>query len=195
MADHLPDDVEAFFRAQRDRPLGDAQLASGRTLQPISRGLHDAAINLLTKAARCLAAGDRADALRFVDRAVALPFDDHEECSPAAAAGQQLVYNAVTDAVEESPSDDPTWLDAALAALAGAGLEGGAVLKEVLRDILPVYDLTDRERRRLRAATADAPKRGELVDRPLAQDELGAVLVEVLEVVNAYAAELASRRS
>lgn len=190
----LTDGVDAYLRAQQERGLGDVQLASGRSLQPFSQGLTEAATNLLVKAMRSLASGDRAKAQAFVERAVSLPFDEHEEWSPAAAAGEHLLYDAVTDAVEESAADDSAWLDAALHTLRTAGPRAALVMRQVVGSVPEAYELGKDELRRLRAGIADLPDQGELVDQSLTDEELKVTLIEVLEACNAYAAELAARR-
>lgn len=195
MDQKIADTMRAYLRDEVERPLGDVQFASGRSLQPFSRGLSEAANNLLVKAMRSLATGDRARAEALVDRAISLPFDEHERWSPAAAAGEQLLYNAVTDAVEDADADDPAWLDAALHVLGGTGPHAGPLLGHVLESVRNVYDLSKDERRRLRAGTADLSRQGELVDQSLTDAELKVTLLEVLETCNAYAAELARLRA
>jgi len=44
----------------------------------VSEGLHTAGDNLLRKAARALSSGDEAQSRRYVERALDLPFDEHE---------------------------------------------------------------------------------------------------------------------
>lgn len=193
--DTTSDGLDAYLRAEQERPLGDVRLASGRSLQRFSSGLSDGATNLLVKAGRRLAAGDRATARGFVDRAVALPFDEHEEWRPAASSGEYLLFSAVTDALEESEADDSAWLDAALEVLAGAGPLAAPVLGEVLWSIPSSYELGKDEQRRLRAGIADVPWRGELVDQDLTDEELTQTLLEVLETHNAYQAAIAARRA
>jgi hypothetical protein len=192
MNSKLSDGVDAYLRGEQERPLGDVRLASGRSLQPFSRGLSEAASNLLRKAMRALASDDQAGADSLVARAVALPYDEHEEWSPAASSGEYLLYEAVTDALEGSPADDSTWLDAALAVLAQAGPHAGPNLRNVLESLLGVYDLSKDERRRLRAAVSSVPNHGELVDQSLTDAGLSAALLDILATCNAYAAELAA---
>jgi hypothetical protein len=192
MGSEVSPGVDAYLRGERERPLGDVRLASGRALQPFSRGLSQAASNLLLKAMRALANGDQARADSLVARAVALPFDEHEEWRPAASSGDYLLYEAVTDALEGSPADDSTWLDAALAVLAQAGPHAGPTLRHVLESLLSVYELSKDERRRLRAAVSSVPNHGELVDQSLTDGELTAALLDILATCNAYAAELAA---
>lgn len=80
----VEDAVARYLREQADRPLGVAQLTSGRTLAPFSGALLDGAENLLLKALDALGAADDDRATALVRRAVALPFDEHEEVAPAA---------------------------------------------------------------------------------------------------------------
>ena len=194
MGGKVSDGVRSYLRAEQERPLGDVRLASGRSLQPFSDGLREGAFNLLVKAMRSLASGDQARADRLVDRALSLPFDEHEEWSPAAASAEFLLYNAVTDALEDSEEDDTAWLEAALAALAHAGPHAGPILRHVLESMLSVYEVSNDERRRLKAGIADVPDRGELVDQSLTGAELKAAILDILGTCNTYAAELAALR-
>lgn len=189
------DPVRNYLREETERPLGDVRLASGRALQPISRGLHEAATNLLVKAMRSLADEDRDRAHALVARAISLPFDEHEEWAPAAAAGEQLLYNVVTNALEESAESDSTWLDAALSVLERAGSRVRPLLRDDLESVVAVYSLTKDEQRRLRAGIAPIPQGAELVDQTLTDDELKETLIAILEACNAYADELEARWS
>src|SRR5680860_1290776 len=85
---------------QADRPFGNTDSVSGRTLQPFSLAGQQAARNLLTKARRALDAGDPDRAQGFAERAARLPFDRHEGAAPAAIEGHMELYRLVTDALE-----------------------------------------------------------------------------------------------
>jgi len=145
------DAVARYLREQADRPLGDALLASGRTLAPFSQALGHGAENLLVKAIDALEAQDEDRATALVRRAVGLPFDEHEEVVPAAAAAHLMLFNLVTDVMEDSPDDDERWLDAALGILSDSDGPARLDVRDVLVAIAQDYDLTQNERRRLTA--------------------------------------------
>lgn len=89
-----------YLSERADAPFGDVEALSGRTLQPFSLALRQAAENLLFKARRALDDHDVDRAATWVDRAVELPFDEHEEVAPAAQAVHMDLFCAVTDAAE-----------------------------------------------------------------------------------------------
>ncbi|OMH25126.1 hypothetical protein BKD30_06575 [Tersicoccus phoenicis] len=189
MSDDLPRDetitASDILRRLSDRPLGSVAIASGRTLLPFSRSLLTAAQNLLEKAVRNH--DDPEKSLPFIDRAVALPYDEHEEAYPAAMAAGQWLFMAVTDAVEEALPGDESWLDAAIAVLRETGDPGRTELRHVLDVVDQDYVVPDPERRRLRRALAEFPPEPgwvELADRP--REELRDRVLAVLEVAAAY---------
>lgn len=190
MSDDSPRDetitASDILRRLSDRPLGSVAIASGRTLQPFSQSLLMAAQNLLEKAVRHR--DDPEKRMRFIDRAVALPYDDHEEAHPAAMTAGQWLFMAVTDAVEEALPGDESWLDAAIAVLRDTGDPGRTELRHVLDVVDQDYVVPDPERRRLRRALAEFPPEPgwvELVDRPL--EGLRDRVLAVLDVTAAYA--------
>lgn len=144
--------------------------------------------NLLRKAHRALHDGDRERAAAYVARAVSLPWDEHEDMMPAAGAATMLIFNAVTDVVEDMPEGDESWLDAAIAVLEQSGDATRFAVRDVLREIDNEYRLPGRERRRLRAAIRDIPERSELLDLDLAPEELQHEVLATLEAVVAYEA-------
>ncbi len=182
------DAVARYLREQADRPLGDAQLASGRTLAPFSHALGLGAENLLVKAIDALAAQDEDRATALVRRAVGLPFDEHEEVAPAAMAAHHLLFNLVTDVMEDSPDDDERWLDAALAVIDGPDRFARLDMRDVLTAIAQDYDLTRSERRRLRGGIRDVEAAPELVDLlDLTQEELAERVMAILGACRSYA--------
>ena len=80
--------MDSYFQEQANKPFGNVELVSGRTLAPFSRAGLTAAENLLTKAERALADGDLDRATHLIGRATALNYD-HEETTPAAFRGQR----------------------------------------------------------------------------------------------------------
>ncbi len=187
-----PEDAEnavaRYLREQADRPLGDAQLASGRTLAPFSRALGLGAENLLVKAVDALEAQDDDRATALVRRAVGLPFDEHEEVAPAAAAAHLMLFNLVTDVMEDSPDDDERWLDAALGVIDGPVQTARLDMRDVLTAIAQDYDLTRSERRRLQSGIRDVKPAPELIDLvDLTRDELAERVMAILGACRTYA--------
>lgn len=115
-ADRLVE-LDRFFAERANTPFGDLELVSGRTLQPFSIVGQQAATNLLTKAVQALDTDESERARRYVDRAVRLPYDRHEETEPVAMAVHLMLFCDVSDAVEGSDEDDAAWLEAAIGVL------------------------------------------------------------------------------
>ena len=103
-----------------------------------------------------------------------------------------VLFCLVADALEESDADDSQWLDAAIAALAGADEAGRCTMRDVLAAIDHDYHLSRTERSSLRSATAGVPDRPELRDLDLPASELGDCVVSVLAVCLSYRAALAT---
>lgn len=133
LVDHL--------RERAARPFGDVEAVSGRALQPFSLAGRRAAENLLTKARRALDKHDEASAATFIDRAVQLPFDEHEQMAPAAFAVHMNLFRAVIDAAEQAGPTDSLWLDAAIQVLNRAAAPAACDLRDVLVAIDQDYGL------------------------------------------------------
>ena len=133
-----------------DRGLGDLPVRSNLLHVSESVNVAKAAGNLLSKARRAIASGDRSRAERYVDRALTLPFDEMAEAEAALAAANQSLHNVVTEAVERSAAGDTAWLDAAEAALPRCGVHAREDLLEVLRVVVDMYTLERQEVRRIR---------------------------------------------
>lgn len=149
--------VAELLSRETDRPLGDAVLRTRLATRPFYSPLWESADNLLTKAARATVAADQDKADRYITRALALPYDDQEECDTAAHSAHMLVFSAVTDLVEESDEDDSRWLDAAESVL-DAGPDG--VREHLLRTLDVVrrdYQISKREEQRIRATIKRHP--------------------------------------
>lgn len=179
--------------AEDKRPFGDAELASGRMLQRTSFASQEAATNLLTKALRALDADQPEQARSYVDRAVHMPFDRHEEVEPVAMAVHMMLFNDVTDAAEGSGEAESAWLEAALGALSKADEPGRSALRDVLATIDQDYRLPKRESASLRAATAEILAQPELRDLRVAPQEMSDHVMSVLTVCRDYRARLSSR--
>ena len=163
-----------------NRGLGDIPLRATAALAPFSRARMDAATNLLDKALCALDDGDEARARRFVDRAVALPYDEHEQVHPAAMTAQQQLFVAVTDALDDGGDD---WLAAATDTFASAPEEARYCLRDVLSSVLQDYDLSDGDQRRLHRLISGVPERAELPDLDLPPEQLTTAVLDVLEGV------------
>lgn len=96
-----------------------------------------------------------------------------------------VLFNLVTDALEESDADDETWLVAAELILAGGSGPGRYVLRDVLATIDHDFHLTPRESKRLRKATEPVPDRARLDEVVLTPAELAEELMGVLGTHNA----------
>ena len=184
--------MDAYFAARADQPFGDAELVSGRTLSAFSRAGLTAADNLLAKADRALAAGDLQRARRFVDRAAALPYDEHEQTAPAAYAASMLLFTDVTDTLERSPEGDSSWLDAAVGALSSGDGWGQSEMRHTLLVVRQDYVIEPSESRTIGDAAAAVPERAQLRDTPMAANELAAAVTSVLQILRIYRAALKS---
>lgn len=179
-----------LLAARADRPFGEVQWVSDRTLQPFSISGWMGAENLLTKARRAIDAGDLDRARKLVDRAARLPYDDHEQAAPAALAAHMELFNVVTDALEEAYADDSRWLDAALAVLTTADEPARYDMRDVLAAIDQDYALNPPESSRLRSAIAPIPHRAALKDLDLTETALGDEVISILIACEAYRAAL-----
>jgi len=174
---------QRFLKLEANRGLGDIPLRATAALSPFSQAQMDAATNLLNKALRALNDGDEAKARRLVERAVALPYDEHEDTHPAAMMAHQQLFGAVVDALE---GGDDEWIDAAAATMASAPEQARCCLRDVLRDVRQDYEVSDAEQKRLRGLVRDVPERADLRDLELEGEQLAKAVLEVLEGVNQY---------
>jgi hypothetical protein len=163
------------------RGFGDIELRATAAISPISRAQMQAADNLLDKAYRALRAGDRERATSMAQRAVTLPYDDHEGAYPAAWEAHMTMFMTLTDAAERDETE--LWLDAALDTLSAAPVDAQCTIRDCLVTIAKDYQLSRHEERRIKAAVAEVPARTPLPDMgPRA--ELSATLVlEVFESI------------
>lgn len=163
-----PDALEAKYRA----PLGSPYLG--------------AAENLLFKARRALFEDDPARAVRYIDRAIQLPDDDREEVQPAGHAAHMMLFNLVSDEMEEAEEDDDDWLQAATRVFETADLTLRAELRHVLEDVADANILTKSERRHLAKLLDSAPPRQSVWDAPLPADQLRDQVLTILRACEAY---------
>jgi hypothetical protein len=185
-------ELDRYFADRADAPFGDLELVSGRTLQAFSIAGQRAASNLLVKAIRALDNDEPERARAYVDRAVRLPYDRHEQSHPVAWEAHMALFCLVTDALEDSSETDSQWLDAAIAVQAGADEAGRCAMRDVLEAIDHDYHLSRSERASLRSAAAAVPDRPELRDLDLPPSELADCVESVLAVYRDYASALSS---
>lgn len=180
------------LQRELNRPFGQAELASGLALAPISAALSVGAENLLSKATRALHDGDLERATAMVLRAASLPFDEHEEVAPAAMAAHMQLFSLVVDTLEECTEADRRWLDLALDVLVSANEHGRCTMRDVLAEIDQDYRLPPAEQRRLRAVTRDVPAAPNIRDLPdLGPSELAERVLGILEACVRYEGSLA----
>lgn len=190
--DSVSQRMDAYFQKRADAPFGDAELVSGQTLAPFSRAGLAAADNLLAKADRALTKGDLERARHLVDRAAVLNYDEHEQTAPAAFAAGMMLFNAVTDALEDSRKGDSRWLGAAVEALSSASGWAQSEMRHTLLVVRQDYVIEPRESRIIRDAVARVPERAELRDVTLSPGELAEAVTSVLQIVQSYRAALDS---
>jgi hypothetical protein len=190
----MPSDLRQLFdeylAKENNRGFGDIALRANAAVSPFSSASMEAAGNLLAKARKALREGDRDRATRYVDRAVALPYDEVEEAAPAALEAHMALFMAITDELEDADADDQTWLDAALVVLDAAPEAARFDLRNCLVSIDQDYRLSRREHRRIQKALAPVPSTPELYELDLRPDELKPAIMQILETVIAYQAAL-----
>lgn len=184
--DDIRDRLVDHLRERAARPFGDVEAMSGRALRPFSLAGQRAAENLFVKARRALDNHDEASAARFVDRAVQLPFDEHEQTAPAAFAAHMDLFRAVIDAAEQAGPNDSRWLEAAVQVLGRAAAPAACDLRDVLVAIDQDYALSRTEHRKIRAAVAPIPDRAELQELALTTAELREHVIAILQVHRDY---------
>jgi len=114
-----------------------------------------AADNLLAKALRDLADGNRSRADAYIEKAMRLP-DSRQRGGPAAqGAAHLMVFSAIVDEVELADPGDSSWLDRALIVLDECGELAALDLKDALQSVASDYDLERGEKKRIRAAVGE----------------------------------------
>ncbi|WP_206446500.1 hypothetical protein [Agrococcus sp. KRD186] len=190
MSSNEPASFDPLAPDGEDTAFGNLLSASGRALAPFSRASESAAENLMEKARAALVDGDRERAVALVDRAIALPFDQHEQQTPAAAGAGMQLFLLVTDELEAADADDARWLDAALDVLETADPSARCDLRDVLLVVDQDFFIEPAESRRIRAAVRTIPQRTELRDLAPDDPELADRIMSVLAACNAYDARL-----
>ncbi|MEH0108999.1 hypothetical protein V6N00_04610 [Tersicoccus sp. MR15.9] len=183
----LPDDDVDFLADDPHRALEAVRDASNHTIGPYSQALAIGAMNLMSKAV----AADGAERERLVDRALALPFDEHDQTYPAAMAAHMQLFMAVTDRLEESDDDenDECWLDGATAVLRYSSAESRAEMHHVLEAIDHDYELDRPTRIRVRLMLENSSRSldpGWVEITACPRDELRERVLAVLAAANDY---------
>jgi hypothetical protein len=182
--DDIYDRFHRHLEQEADRGLGDIPLRATAALSPFSLAQMQGATNLLDKALRALDEGDETRARRFVERAVALPFDEHEQVHPGAMMAHQRMFVAVTDALESGGDE---WLYAVFDTFASPPEQARYCLRDVLTAVLQDYELSAGDQRRLRGLIADVPERAELAELDLPPEQMATAVLDVLEGVIHFA--------
>lgn len=112
--------------------------------------------NLLVKARRALIAGDDDKAAQYIDKAAAIPWDDHEEHVPAIAAAEFALYMVIVEAMEGCVEDDDSWIDGPAAVIESDSL-GRRDVATALRDLASEGLSSRREERRVDRLLAVCP--------------------------------------
>lgn len=169
-----------------DLSVSPLRVASNHLRLAQSSALHEAAENLLDKALRALLDDDATRAEAFVRRALRLPYDDYEECTPAWWRAYMMLFTSITDELEEGPEGEG-WLDAALTIEQDGEEYGRRAVQSALSVLVEDYQLSAHENRRIRARLRDAEPRREWQDLlPDDQDDAVTAILQVLAAFNAY---------
>lgn len=137
--------VDAFeAEMSRRNPYGIHPDAKTGALSELSLAARDAAENLLNKAIDRLELGDVERAERFISRAAAIPFDEHERIWPGPMMADQMLHGLLCDFVEDwadaqaYPEDYESveWLHEHLAGIVDdLDARDGAALRDVVETI------------------------------------------------------------
>lgn len=188
MTEGLQDLIATLIDAESERPLGAVTVRSNLASAPFSRSLHLGANNLLAKALRAIERDDAARAQALVDRAVALPYDEHEREYPGLWSARMLMFDAMVDALEESAEGDEAWLDAVFDVLADCGPDARRVIRRLLLEVNDDFTTDPRESRRIAEELRTGTETAEEFHAGLGEDRRAqaAVILEVLRAVAHY---------
>jgi hypothetical protein len=186
--------VDTWLRRDRDRPLAEVIRPSNRIGATVSEGLQAAGTNLLDKALAAVVAGDQDRARRYVERAVRLPFDEHEQVGTAWWAASMLMYTVVDEELEACDPGDDSWLTAAESVLVDTEQLVAQALQGTLVSVTESYQLSRRERERCRVATRGCDANSWAVQEPAGEAERVAAVLGVVELAAAYIAALEAAR-
>lgn len=180
-----------------DRWLGDTPRAldglvvtSGQQLNAEYAAKLTGAQNLLQKAF-VAAATDLEKADRLIERAAAMPYDEREESFPGVQGAVQMLYEAITDDMEDADEDDHEWLGAALAAHEMTTGPGKAEVASILNGMVlqtAFFALPEVEKRRITKAVGSAPLHVEHLEPDATVTARAEVIRSVLAALAAYLA-------
>lgn len=151
--------ADGWAEEERRRALGDVRLVSNRIMAPQSDALREATERLLGKAVAAVVDGDEERARRLVQRALALPVDEHEGVQLTWGQVSLMLYLSISDAFDLSEDGDETWLDAAEHVLAACDPLAAPALRSnlaAMADELGRGPQARRCRRLAAGTTADA---------------------------------------
>jgi hypothetical protein len=178
--------VDEWLRRGQDRPLAEVIVPSNLIGAEVSEGLQEAARNLLTKALGAALAGDLHRARRYVERAVQLPYDEHEGVGTAWWAASMMIYERLGDDVESCEAGDDAWLTAAESVLVGADDLAAQALQGALAGLSDAYSLSRSQTERCRVAARGCDPDGWDVQEPADDDERVAAVLGVVTLAAAY---------
>lgn len=170
----VDDDRWGAFEAEmaRRNAYGVHPEAKTRALAPMSQAAQDAAENLLDKAINGLLSGDSERAEKFIARAAAIPFDEHEQVWPGPMMADQMLHGFLSDFVEdwadaqEHPEDYELvmWLHDDIARVVDQlDSDEGSYLREMIETMVsdaPVLGIHPREARGLANVVKALPDPG-----------------------------------
>ncbi|MFN3340437.1 MAG: hypothetical protein ACK40Z_12130 [Dietzia sp.] len=153
----------------RRSPYGIHPETKTGALAPLSQAAQVAAENLLNKVIDKLEAGDSEAADRLISRAVAIPFDEHQENWPGPMMADQMLFELLSDVAEEwadaqeHPEDYESveWLHDEVAKVVDElDSREGSILRitvETMVDDAPILGIHPREARGLAAVVRALP--------------------------------------
>ncbi len=147
---------------------------SGRMLNAVGLAQIKGAGNLLDKAIGHLISGDEQRAEQLMLRAARMPYDQREAGSPGVRAATMLVYDVISDELDNSGIDDPTWLDVPIAVHDRLDPTGQAKVASIVHGFVlqkAFFTTSPAEKRRISEAFGDAPLNADLGDGPTATVE------------------------
>lgn len=182
----MTDDSRRRLERLTHRGFGDIELRKHAAVQGQSTAMHEAATNLLDKAAVALEGGQADKARGYIARAERLPYDDYGGASPLSLAVHMHAFRSVLDVYELG---DGVWVDAAELLLESAHTWkplAVADFRHVLTVVRNDYQLTQAETRQLRALIAGHEVATIREMQDLLGEELCAVAIDLLRVIIEY---------
>lgn len=172
-------------------PQRDWRIASNQVLQGLSSAGQEASDNLLDKALRAIMHGDEDRARAFLERAAALPFDEHERVRPARWQAHLSLHNIVADAFDEADDNDDRWLDALFAVWDATGGDLDHDFSTILWGFRLEHRLSQSQLRRVNRRVSPENHEDLLDAYAAATPELDVPVIRALLAASlAYAAEI-----